>query len=249
MKYLFLLFLLFFSLNNLVGQNILVEYRQQSLQNYKTTSQTATSSNYGDLTNPSLKRYNADILLGHQSPKFLFSLQFGIYYYQYITFNNWSNLVDFENISTKQTERTYNRFKIGLGIEKKINFDRINLFYGLALPLEIDLKNSNISTFTHFNYGDFNGEKVNYIKHPQYYTTGINLTFRTYFQIIKNFSLGINIINGIYVKIPKSNYFYNETSYDKDRLIFDETQEAKKNSGIAFVKNRDLSFGIQYHFK
>jgi len=136
MKYLILLLLSLCSFIELSGQNFLVEYRQQHLFLYKGEAQTATGpALYGDLFNNSFKSHNFDIVLAYQAPKFLYSLRLGLDNYVSIQLNSPSKLNDLSNVDTRTFEDIHHRFKMGLGIEKRINFNRINLFLGLELPL------------------------------------------------------------------------------------------------------------------
>jgi len=61
--------------------------------------------------------------------------------------------------------------------------------------------------------------------------------------------LGINIANGIQIKLPKSEGLVTNTIYDQNRNILSESQEQEPNPGAFLVKTNDLSIGLQYQFK
>ncbi len=152
-----------------------------------------------------------------------------------------------EDISVRSN--TLYLYTIAMSIERIINIDKVDFYYGLGLvPFEFRpsfkrIIGSDIVDNTNTLLG-----RIDYITHhPQAYYARINLPLRIYHNFGR-FGIGLELINGLRFQKPGKTTKQEVRQYDATGELIETSWDEKQDNRFEIQKMSTFSIGFQYKF-
>ncbi len=203
-----------------------------------------------DLNYSSVDEFKANskgvgLIASYRKQKSVYSLRFD--FFQDKDNRNLSEIREGTEDITLRTS-TIQTFRIGIGFERILSFDKLDFYYGIAIPVEFrpNFKgtiSSNILDSSNILLGS-----VEYITHyPNSYYAYINLPIRIYHNFGR-FGIGLELINGIRFQKPGKTTKQEVRQYDSVGELIETSWDEKQDDRFEIQKISTFSIGFQYKF-
>lgn len=239
MKHLFCLCCLLFLCLGITAQNQTLGLRIKQLS--------SNNRNYSVNRSYQENTLDFDLVWGNQINQLIIFYRLGLS--QRNSFSSNSRITTFGSTSSTLNETTQKRatYKFSLGAEKRYQYQKLNLYAGLEIPLQYQPVFNNVGIdFNYIPNTTFisSETRVETSQAPNIYY-GLNLLGRIYYQLGK-ISIGIDLSTGI-------TYQYTP-SYTSIRRTYEDNVLINESNIVAQDKIRNLrltsnyGIGLQYHF-